>query len=355
MPVLRPLVLAAVGAAALSFATSASAVVWTSNLEYQGTSGAAKTPYGVVTIEDGLNDGKTVKVSVALTNAKSLFINTGGPHEPFLYNVAQASTVQVLNTADQNFYDAGRSETGAFVATPFGAFTNKIGCCSTFVEGQNVVSGSHFEDKVTTTQVLVGYEVKGYEIKGYEIKGYQPKLDKNGKPVLDKNGQPVDDKSKPIYDTSKPIYAYNKPIYDTSKPIYETKSTTTKVKVTDYTYVPAHYVERNGAANGVGGVLEFYLTDEAGLSFAGAGAQFDQKTGQLLSTGSGNHLTSNAGGWWFSADIYDGATQQTYNVAARDAFTTVAAIPEPATWALLIMGFGGVGAVLRRQRRALAA
>ncbi len=347
--------MSAVGAAVLAFASSASALVWTSNLEYQGANSAAKTPYGVVTIEDGLNDGKTVKVSVALSNPNSLFINTGGPHEPFLYNVANAPTVQVLNAAGQNFYDAGRSDTGAFVATPFGAFTNKIGCCSTLVEGQDVVSGFHFEDKVTTTKVLVGYEVKGYEIKGYEIKGYQPKLDKNGKPVLDKNGQPVDDKSKPIYDMSKPIYAYNKPIYDTAKPIYETKSTTTKVKVLDYTYVPAHFVERNGAANGIGGVLDFYLSDEAGLTFAGMNSQFDPKTGKLLSTGLGNHLTSNAGGWWFSADIYDGATKQTYNVAARDAFTTVAAIPEPATWGLMILGFGGVGAVLRRQRRMLAA
>jgi hypothetical protein len=33
---------------------------------------------------------------------------------------------------------------------------------------------------------------------------------------------------------------------------------------------------------------------------------------------------------------------------------SIRAVPEPATWALMILGFGGVGAVLRR-RRALAA
>jgi hypothetical protein len=33
---------------------------------------------------------------------------------------------------------------------------------------------------------------------------------------------------------------------------------------------------------------------------------------------------------------------------------TVAAIPEPATWAMMIMGFGAAGAMLRQRRRALA-
>jgi hypothetical protein len=31
-----------------------------------------------------------------------------------------------------------------------------------------------------------------------------------------------------------------------------------------------------------------------------------------------------------------------------------AAVPEPATWAMMIMGFGGIGATLRRRRQALA-
>jgi hypothetical protein len=31
----------------------------------------------------------------------------------------------------------------------------------------------------------------------------------------------------------------------------------------------------------------------------------------------------------------------------------VAAIPEPASWALMIMGFGGVGAAIRSRRRTL--
>jgi hypothetical protein len=36
-------------------------------------------------------------------------------------------------------------------------------------------------------------------------------------------------------------------------------------------------------------------------------------------------------------------------------FSAVASIPEPASWALMILGFGGAGAALRRRRQALAA
>jgi hypothetical protein len=334
----------AVGAAVLAAASPASALVWTSNLEYRDMGGAGPTvqsPFGVVQIEDGFDGGTTVRVTVSLTNPKSLFINTGGPHEPFLYNLASAAQVKVVNAAGQNFYDGGRTDPGAFEATPFGKFTNKVGCCGDWIEGQNVVSGFHWQDVTTSEQVLVGYKISGYEIKGYEIKGYEPKLDKNGKPVFDKNGQPVYDKSKPIYDQTKPIY--------------KTKTTTKKTKVLDYTYVPGHWVERNGAANGISGPLEFYLKDDAGLTFAGLNFNVDPATGQLqLPLGTGNHFFSNAGGWWFTADIYDGVTGQTYNVAAKDAYCAecrVTAVPEPATWGLMILGFGAAGAVLRTRRR----
>jgi hypothetical protein len=33
----------------------------------------------------------------------------------------------------------------------------------------------------------------------------------------------------------------------------------------------------------------------------------------------------------------------------------IATVPEPASWALMIAGFGLVGGMMRRQRRALAA
>lgn len=54
-------------------------------------------------------------------------------------------------------------------------------------------------------------------------------------------------------------------------------------------------------------------------------------------------------------------TSITFQSLEKDAFEfdglagNIAAIPEPGTWALMIMGFGGAGAMLRRRRATLAA
>lgn len=241
---LRNLLVGAVTTMAL--AGSASALTYTSQLEYRDGLTGAQTPYGVVTLDEV--DANTVKVTVTLANANSVFVNTGGPHDPFLFNLPAASTITMLNSGAQDFSYAGD---GNYEATPFGVFTDKIACC--------VIHG--------------------------------------GK----KDGE-----------------------------------------------------EGNGETNGDAPPLTFTVFNAGGLTFAGVGASFDNTTGKLLSTGTGNHFTSNDGGWWFAADIYDGATGQTYNIAARDAFGPTGAVPEPTTWALMIMGFGSAGAMLRRRRAAIA-
>ncbi len=43
------------------------------------------------------------------------------------------------------------------------------------------------------------------------------------------------------------------------------------------------------------------------------------------------------------------------NYAGNLAFAVQNSVPEPATWAMMILGFGGIGAVLRRRRKVLAA
>ncbi len=76
------------------------------------------------------------------------------------------------------------------------------------------------------------------------------------------------------------------------------------------------------------------------------------------------------GGIFNVGDInYDAAVNSTYNVTFRvsgNGFTTVsdsiviqqgsgfAAVPEPAAWALMLLGFGGIGVAIRRRRATFA-
>ena len=53
---------------------------------------------------------------------------------------------------------------------------------------------------------------------------------------------------------------------------------------------------------------------------------------------------------YFAADVVNGAGN-TGNIGATLTSPTFLGIPEPATWAMMLMGFGGMGAVLRRNRR----
>jgi hypothetical protein len=245
---LKKLLAGAALAGLLGAASQASALTYVSQLEYRDGAAGAQTPsFGTVTIDE-LVGGTSVKVTVELTNPNSLFVNTGGPHDPFLFNLVGAgSTVAVdNNVAGQQFtYDGA----GSFTATPFGTFTNKIGCC--------------------------GGEKK------------------------------------------------------------------------------------KGAANGDPPPLIFTVTNLGGLTFGGAGAIYDADH-KLITPGTGNRFASNVGGFLFAADIYDATAGRTYNVAAKDAYCTScgggseSGVPEPATWALMILGFGGAGATLRRRRVAVA-
>lgn len=230
-------------AAAVLGATPADALTWVSYLEYRdGLVGPQDPPFGTVTLEE--LDANNVQVTVTLTGASSLFINTGGPHDPFLFNLTDtAGSTGVIN-APVDTFGWGGTAGGPFTATPFGDFTNLITCC---------------------------------------------------------NGE-------------------------------------------------------KGQKAGDAPPLVFTVTNLGGLTFAGVGAT--QGAGGLLTgEGTGNRFASNDGGWWFAADIYDSGTGLTYNIAARDAFCTgrgCGAVPEPATWGMMVMGFMGAGYAIRRRRYAIA-
>ena len=120
------------------------------------------------------------------------------------------------------------------------------------------------------------------------------------------------------------------------------------------TFTDYFYVTKSGKNGRLAGDFEFTASNGAGLTFAGTGATFDVD-GRLLTTGTGNRFASNAGGWWFMGHIQpDGS--DSINIAARDAFcvdgcpTTTTTVPEPGAWALMILGFGGAGAMIRRRQ-----
>ncbi|HEX3366617.1 PEPxxWA-CTERM sorting domain-containing protein [Phenylobacterium sp.] len=108
----------------------------------------------------------------------------------------------------------------------------------------------------------------------------------------------------------------------------------------------------------------FDVFNSGGITFAGNGYTVDG-SGKLLTLGTGNHFFSNGdgsvtgsptGGWWFSADTsgtVGSGCDPTCAIAGRDAFLQVG-VPEPTSWALMLIGFGGLGAVLRRRRAAVA-
>jgi hypothetical protein len=227
---------AVAAAAALVAPSAASALTYTSYLEYKNDDLNTKVdPFGVVTLTEGAG---YVDVVVHLYDPQVGFVNTGAQNQnknkaPFSFNLTGDYDVTTFNeVAGQQFYDGGF---GSFEQTPFGQFTNIIGCCG-YVQGGGAYDPTDLHFRVSFT----------------------------------------------------------------------------------------------------------------GLTFAGDGATFDENC-KLLTLGTGPHFLSNDGGWWFAADVVT-STGTTFSIGARDAFTDIPGIPEPASWALMILGFGCAGAMLRRRR-----
>lgn len=66
-------------------------------------------------------------------------------------------------------------------------------------------------------------------------------------------------------------------------------------------------------------------------------------------------FSTGAGSGWTGGTFKGGVDNFGWTIGGQTTITNfeVAAVPEPTTWALMIMGFGGAGALLRKQRHAL--
>jgi hypothetical protein len=106
---------------------------------------------------------------------------------------------------------------------------------------------------------------------------------------------------------------------------------------------------KNGSAQAAPAPLVFKITG-AGVNINSIASNTD---GADVVPGPGG------GGWWFAADVTDNFSNgNTFTIAARDitciTCSTSTGVPEPATWAMMILGFFGAGAVVRRRRTTFA-
>ena len=105
------------------------------------------------------------------------------------------------------------------------------------------------------------------------------------------------------------------------------------------------------------GSLDAYNT----ISFTGAGGFSQSFTGTQLTAATaafdmanGNQTAGNTNGRYtfaFDQNVNGVRLDSTSNSFEVSNIGAIAGVPEPGSWALMILGFGGVGAVLRSKRR----
>lgn len=98
-----------------------------------------------------------------------------------------------------------------------------------------------------------------------------------------------------------------------------------------------------GTFNGVVGTSNIGFGNGLAASFQFSSALFSQFSGQAIFTGTANAPVFAPGVFALNNPFFGGATLTITQVAA--------AVPEPATWMMMLLGFGLIGASMRYGRR----
>lgn len=107
---------------------------------------------------------------------------------------------------------------------------------------------------------------------------------------------------------------------------------------------PGAYVSITQVGGGLFSLLELDFYSDSGLSLSGGlvgPLSLGSGTGNLATLGHASYFSNIS-----SLTIYGAGNQQLDNIV----LSTASAVPEPATWALMIVGFGLVGMALRRAK-----
>lgn len=140
--------------------------------------------------------------------------------------------------------------------------------------------------------------------------------------------------------------------------IYGAPLTDLSLRIGSYSHVAAsvsgtlYYHDNSFGQDAFGFVFHDPIAGPFGSSFANIQLQFRAaSTGLLNGSGIGNGLPVSGA----SADVLATFGGNVYaNVRATGVVVTVDAVPEPASWALMSLGFGAAGGVVRCRRRSTA-
>jgi len=211
----------------------------------------------------------------------------------------------------------------------------------------NLVTNGSFEDETA----FFGWQVSGAQHDGFPVAlinygaAAQYPIGAFGEAV------PADDALSPSPDAAGDRAAYF--VSDFSD---ETISQTVHLEAGDYTIGFDAYLPANGFANAVDA---HFFGQVAGVTLADFAASTGQRTtwthfeGVAHVNHAGDFMTSfrfNTNGFPAKDVVID----KVFIVAGGTGGTPIDGVPEPATWTMMILGFGGAGFVARRRRRAAA-